>query len=247
MSRQSVSPSERLARSMAIAIVVATGLLIAGTCILRLSNRGTRHIEPDRTVYPLRGADLSAHNGDIDFDSLATVLDFVYLKASEGRTFVDRNFRRNHAEARRVGIPVGAYHFFRFGAPGVEQSDNLRAVLDSLTIDLPVAIDVEESGNKNDISTDTVVKHLREMVDDLRTHGHRVIIYTNKDGYARFVYRNFEDTELWICSFTDPPMALGGRWTLWQHSHSEHLPGVRGSVDLNTFNGSATEFAAYLQ
>ena len=54
-----------------------------------------------------------------------------------------------------------------------------------------------------------------------------------------------DDPELWICSFTDPPLNRR-QWTLWQHSHRSRIPGVKGFVDLNTFNGDRAAWERWL-
>lgn len=238
------------ARIAAIAIVAATGVLIALLAAVRLLHRTEAHVDVDRSRYPVVGIDLSAHNGIPDFDSIATVADFVYLKASEGLSLRDAMFARNYAAARRVGIPVGAYHFFRFDCDGRGQAVNLLESTEGCSLDLPVAIDVEEFGNPPDASTEIIIERLASMVLHLRSTGHKVIIYTNKNGDARFLRQHFDnieggDPELWICSFTDPPINRRP-WRLWQHSHRAAIPGVKGHVDLNTFNGSREQWKLWL-
>jgi len=73
-------------------------------------------------------------------------------------------------------------------------------------------------------------------------------VYTNKRGHSRFVREAFavaERPEVWICSFTDPPLSREP-WTIWQHSHIGRLPGVKGAVDLNTFNGDSLQWLEWL-
>lgn len=239
------------ARNIAIAIVAATGLLVAGIAVFRLLHVREPHVEVDRSRYPVMGVDLSAHNGVVNFDSLSDAgVHFAYLKASEGECFRDPAFVRNYAGARRTGIAVGAYHFFRFDADGRKQARNVLAATVGCVLDLPTAIDVEESGNPAGIPTALVAERLETLVAHLQAAGRRVIIYTNKNGDARFMRHRFDniaegDPELWICSFTDPPLNRRP-WRLWQHSHRSRLPGVDGAVDLNTFNGSVEEWEAWL-
>lgn len=213
----------------------------------RILRRSDTHIDVDRSRYPVIGVDLSAHNGSVDFDSVgAAGVAFAYIKASEGVSFRDSAFARNARSAHAAGLAVGAYHFFRFECDGSGQARNLMAAVDSLPVTLPLAIDIEEWGNRVAVPTDTIVARLQTMESELRAAGFRVIIYTNKNGYHRF-YRSAFATEtappLWICSFTDPP--LDAPWTLWQHSHSSHIPGIPGHTDLNTFNGTPEAFATW--
>lgn len=240
--------TDRRARTIATAIVTATTILVAVFAMWRVVRRGEPHVDVDRAVYPVAGIDLSAHNGAVDFDSVAAAgISFVYLKASEGSGFRDPSFRDNHARASGAGLAVGAYHFFRFDCDGRSQADNILAATDTLPLDLPLAIDIEEWGNPADVPTDVVIGRLQSMEATLRGAGRKVMIYTNKDGYTRFVVPAFADSlpELWICSFTNPPLPHG-RWTLWQHSHMGRIPGVAASVDLNTYNGTRHAFTSWL-
>lgn len=244
--------TDRTARRIATAIVTATGILVAVFGVGRLLRRPQPHVDIDRSVYPVVGLDISAHNGAVDFDSVAAAgVDFVYLKASEGVTFRDSTFVRNRRLADSAGLLVGAYHFFRFDCDGRRQAMNILAATDSADLDLPVAIDIEEWGNTADVATDVIIGRLQTMEAMLRGAGRRVMIYTNKNGYARFVRPAFEgdpsaSPDLWICSFTDPPVAHAN-WRIWQHSHASRIAGVRGAVDLNTYNGSRDDFRQWAQ
>lgn len=232
------------ARCGAWALVVFSGLLIVSVGLWRLLRPHTPHVEVDRAVFPIVGVDISAHNGAPDFDSVAGAgVDFVYLKASEGSSFRDAAFIRNYAAARRTDLAVGAYHFFRFDSDGVSQAENLLGALRGLRMDLPVAIDVEEWQNAATVPTSLVIERLETMLSLLRDAGHRVIVYTNKSGHSRFL--RDVDAELWICSFTTPPIGRTD-WRLWQHSHLGRLPGVAGVVDMDTFNGTRQEWEAWL-
>jgi len=71
--------------------------------------------------YDVRGLDLSHHNGKILYEGLDT-LDFVFLKATEGTTHIDRDFEMHYAGFQNKGIALGVYHFFRFDTDGKAQA-----------------------------------------------------------------------------------------------------------------------------
>ena len=53
------------------------------------------YVDPQR--YPVRGIDVSAHNGLMNLDAAAADgIEFIFIKASEGATFRDQNFRINY-------------------------------------------------------------------------------------------------------------------------------------------------------
>lgn len=206
--------------------------------------------EPDAEAYPVRGIDISAHNGPIEFGRVAdSGIEFAYIKATEGATFKDARFTVNHHEARQAGIATGAYHFFRFEVDGTLQAVNLINSIQDLDLQLPPAIDLEEWTNPGDIPTETVLANLGDMVIHLRRSGYSPVIYTNKDGHSRFFAAESGsgvsgDMPLWICSFTDPPVKAP--WLLWQYHHRGRVDGISGVVDLNVFNGSRSEWEQWL-
>ena len=240
--------TDRHARFTAIAIIALAAAAIIGFGTWRVLRGGETSVDLDRELFPIIGADLSAHNGTPDFDSLATVLDFVYLKASEGNRFRDKEFERNYTETRRTGLPAGAYHFFRFDRDGRSQADNFIDILANYPCELPPAIDIEEYGNSAQVPTALIIERLQAMLALMRAAGYEPIVYTNKKGHSRFFRTVFPPNDmpgLWICSFTNPPLARTD-WLFWQHSHTARIPGVRGAVDLNTFNGNRSDWTGYL-
>lgn len=189
---------------------------------------------PSKVLYPLRGVDVSVHNGEIDFEAMkASGIDFVYIKATEGTDFMDRMYVANTSAARSAGLPAGAYHFFRFDTDGELQALNFIAALRGQHFALPPAIDVEEWGNPDGYATTQILERLRSMVAEMERHGYKPMLYTNKDGYYRFIRGNFDDYPLWICSFSDPPLEHNVPFTLWQYTHRGEVNGVEDRVDMN--------------
>lgn len=206
---------------------------------------GSVNAYPDRERFEVIGIDVSAHNGEIDFRKVAADgVSFVIIKATEGGTFKDRRFVDNLRKAREAGLKVGAYHFFRFDTPGYMQGLNFLNSIRGRKLDLPTVIDVEEWANPVSQPTPIVLNRLSEMIDYLEERGCRVMLYTNKNGYERFVRGRFESYPIWICSLVDEPDGID--WTLWQGTHNGRIDGVGHPVDINAFVGSAAEWEKFL-
>lgn len=192
----------------------------------------------DHERFPVRGFDISAHNGYANFKAAADAgFQFVFIKASEGTDFRDENFVLNYNKARHAGLKTGAYHFFRFDKDGVEQANNLLRVVGPRPLDLGLVIDVEDSGNAKGVPLDSIRTRLQLMVEYLNMRGHRVMFYSNRQGYEKYLLRDFEGMPLWICQFTDNSMNTD--WTFWQYDHHGKVPGIRGDVDLNVYAGQS--------
>lgn len=233
-----VNMAQRLIRILAGTVFMAIAILIFW---LVVTGRGETTVPSGIDTFAIRGVDVSAHNGEIDFNAMArSGVDFVMIKATEGATHKDRSFVANLLGARRAGLRTGAYHFFRFDTPGYMQALNLLHSVRGRQLDLPVAIDVEEWTNPDDRPTEAVVAEIRAMASKLRKEGLDVIIYTNKDGYNRFVKGRLDEFPLWLCSFT--PIDDGVDWTIWQYSHRGMIDGVDRMTDLNVYGGSREEW-----
>lgn len=228
----------RLMTIISIVIFSAIGLLIF---YLAVTGRGETSLPVDTDGYVVRGADISSHNGFVDFEVLRSHgIEFVYIKATEGADFKDAAFVGNLNAARRAGLKVGAYHFFRFDSSGYLQALNLLHSVRGRHIDLPLVIDVEEWTNPVNRSTDQTVGRIKEMAEELRAEGYRVMLYTNKDGYSRFVEGRLGHYPLWICSFT--PLDDDTDWTMWQYTHRGTLKGIDRLIDLNVYRGTREQW-----
>lgn len=226
----------------AAALVVLMGLYVGWRYILPHS------VDVDRFRYPVVGLDVSKHNGEIDFDAVRDDnYQFVFIKATEGKTYKDDAFERNYRGAREAGLMVGAYHFFRKNRSGQEQADNLLGAIKGKKLDLPLVIDLEDDwGNGASTSRETAVKRVMEMINILNDKGYQVMIYTNLDGYNKYYKDLLADHDLWLCSFTSPDLLPHMPHCIQQYSHMGSVKGVTGDVDLNVWRGSKQEWNEYL-
>ena len=233
-----------------ILIVAAVAVVVALFAILhRYADRLTGSlvaagVEVSLDEYPIQGIDVSWHQGDINFDSVAASgLEFVYIRSTFG-IMRDTMYAQNLERARAAGLKVGAYHFFHMDKDGAEQAANLMAAAGDTPLDMPVAIDLEESFRLIDpVRRSTVIGRLRDMIAALESRGHRVMIYTNKNCYRKYIKDNFPDVELWIAAYDHPsgvPREIG--WTMQQYSMRGRVPGVRGDVDLDLFRGDRAQW-----
>ena len=98
-------------KKILLSIAIACLLLI--TLSLLYSNGYLRFNYPKISQYPVRGIDVSHHQGKIEWNKVKQEnIHFVYIKATEGGDFKDLEFKRNWNEASKVGLLKGAYHFF---------------------------------------------------------------------------------------------------------------------------------------
>lgn len=216
-------------------LTIWTVLLLAG-CRQRPVGE-MPHTVPGFSEYDIIGLDVSAHNGEIDYDKVkAEGIKFVIVKATEGGTFKDRRFIDNVRLAKKAGLKVGAYHFFRFDTPGYMQGLNFVNSIHGRDLDLPAIIDIEEFTNPNLQTTKLVMNRVTEMADYLEGHGYRVMLYTNKKGHSRFITGRLGGYPLWLCSLGSLPDDMD--CDIWQATHHGKVRGVNHDVDINVFTSA---------
>jgi len=201
----------------------------------------------DLSKYPIVGIDVSSHNGDIDFYKVKNEgYSFVIIKASEGDKHLDSMFSSNYTRAKANGLKVGAYHFFRKSTDGLNQAKNFLEAVGWCQLDLPLIIDMEDWSN-DDVNDDIAQKNFDAMVDNLRSRGYKVMVYTNGDGYKKYIKDDQVNMSLWLCSFKNPDDIKNIPHQIQQYSHWGRVKGISGDVDLNVFNGSKKQWEQWLK
>lgn len=217
--------------------LVSTALLVAGLALWWF-----RHWQPDRARYPLRGIDVSHHQGAIDWARVAADdVAFAYLKASEGGDHRDRRFLDNWRQARAAGVRVGAYHFFTFCRGGAEQARNFVAVVPRVADALPPAVDLEFGGNCGRVPDDRAMR--RELDAYLgiveAAYSRPALLYVTPEFLARYGAA-LPPRALWRRSILREPDA-SAPWCLWQFHNRGRVDGIDGAVDLNVFEGQRAD------
>ncbi len=192
----------------------------------------------------IKGADISAYQGEIDWDLLSKNLDFIFIKATEGSSYTDDCFTANFSGAMSEGLLTGAYHFFSYDSSGKSQADHFISTVGFHSGMLPPVIDVEFYGEyyKNPKSAEDVKNDLKDMIDALeKFYGVKPIIYCTAK--AQRIYGEiFDGCPLWVRNVYIKP--LDDSWLFWQYSDTEELEGYSGDekyIDMNVFNGDYQE------
>ena len=193
--------------------------------------------------YSIRGIDISHHQGKINWEKLRWAklgeepLAFVFMKATEGVTLVDKKFDFNFAQAKENGLIRGAYHFF---VPSISAELQARHFLRQAHLeagDLPPVLDIEQIGNLTPSELRKAALTWLRIVE--RHFNVAPILYTNyKFKRVYLNTRDFDKYPYWIAHYYVKDLRYQGPWKFWQHTDKGDLLGIRGDVDLNVFNGS---------
>ena len=231
----------KLRRILIVVGIVAAVLLIA--TILIFTGAWIPN-QPSQADYPVRGIDVSHHQGEIEWDKVAAAgIRFAYIKATEGADYDDPNFKRNWDGAAAAHIARGAYHFFTLGSPGRKQAEHFLSQIFPYSQALPPAVDIELTGGNHAISSPEQFQ--RELSDFIATVEARLgtepVIYSSRDFRKRYLQGGVMKS-WWISDVIfAPKQEPGEEWKFWQYSWRGKIPGITGFADLDVFAGSARE------
>lgn len=181
------------------------------------------------------GIDVSRYQGNINWQEVGkdSRVSFVYLKATESTGLVDKTYRRNLREARRVGLPVGVYHFFSAKTPAHQQLANFMSAVDPKTQDLIPIVDVEVAPRRKS-QVVPFLKRLRAFVDGVEKYfGCKPMIYTSQNFYKEFLAGKFLDCPIMLAKYSEgvPEVGEDIRFLVWQFTASGSIRGITGNVD----------------
>ncbi len=181
----------------------------------------------------IEGADVSHYQGHIDWKKLAesNEISYVYLKATEGASLVDDTYHRNLREARKSGIKVGSYHFYRPNVKWQEQYKNLVSVVKKGKQDLVPIIDVEYRGR---CSQAKFISDLKAFLSKVTKHyGKKPMLYTYNNFYNKHLSGALKGYQWMIARYQEdePRLNDGTEYVMWQYTQSGSLPGIEGGVD----------------
>ncbi|WP_293868442.1 GH25 family lysozyme [uncultured Alsobacter sp.] len=237
-----------------LALAVLGGCTIAPNYYPRKSDAKPHPGVAKAQTYPIHGIDISRWQGEIDWDAVKDAgTKFVFMKATEGGDHMDPSFRKNYANARAAGLPVGAYHFVYWCRSAQEQAQWIAQNWPRDRDQLPPVLDVEWNGHSltcpRKVPRDQALEMIRVLMAQLEMQtGKKPIIYTDITFHEDVLSGAYEDHPFWIRSVAAEPHQRYGerKWTFWQWTTTGRVPGIRGDVDRNVFNGTEKQFYAWL-
>lgn len=203
---------------------------------------------------PLFGIDVSTLNGDLNFLAVKYAgVRFAMVKASQGHSlysgnaylFEDRRFARNVLGFHKVGIPVGAYHFFTASTldEAYREADFFIKTVAPYRdkISLYLACDAEAYANNPYIyklDKAQLTSLINAFCDRVSAAGFHACHYTNTDHIRNRIDLDKIPHPVWQAHYGKssngtPPPDAGTKLAVHQYTDSGQLPGVTGQFDLN--------------
>lgn len=187
----------------------------------------------------LKGIDISHHNKyqyalkQIDFSKQ----DFIMMKATEGRTFVDSMFETYTEEIKKLGKRYGYYHFARPDRnSAIEEAKHFCNIIGANGKDAMLALDWEAQAVKHDLNWAVEWLNYVESVFNKKPLFYCSSYYTKK---LKPILEN--NNGLWVAHYTKankPTVYTYPFYAMWQYTSTP--------VDKDIFNGSEAQWDRYV-
>lgn len=199
--------------------------------------------------------DVSRWQGNIDWNKVKAsgLVSGVMLRAlgnsaedEPSKPYIDPTFERNYAECQRVGLPVGVYYYCK--AVNTAEADAelalLRKALTGKTVQLPVAVDIEDAYVQAPLDKQTLTDIAAHALGTVERWGFYAMLYTGLYFGQTNLYMGgaaLKKYDVWLARYPkdktktkpeDKPktdFAFG----MWQYTSTARVPGVSGNVDLS--------------
>ena len=242
------------------------GLVVGVALMFLFSGDGQKGNEDvlagNRNDYPqVYGLDLSFWQGYIHWGQLSLPCDedgsvsgkipaprnqrpvqFAFIRVTKSDSLVDSLYQRYYNEAKKLGIPCGAYHFLTDTVSGKVQADAFLSYARLEPGDLPPVLDVE-------IDSPNIIEKAKEWLEIVENKcGINAIIYTNMHVYGKWIKNDviLNKHDLWLAK-PRGEMPDVSNCKFWQFTHEGHVWGIIDNVvDINLFNGTQEELQEYI-
>ncbi len=200
----------------------------------------------------LFGIDVSTYNSSINYAAAKQAgVRFAMIKATQGHSlyngyylFKDSRFSTHLDGFYKVGIPVGAYHFFT--ASNLDEAyKEADFFIDTVSpyrnkICLYLACDAENYGNKylSSLTRAELSRLINAFCSRVEAAGFKACHYTNTDHIRNHIDLNMINYPVWQAHYISygsvkKPAHAGAGLAIHQYTDKGKLSGIVGSYDLN--------------
>ncbi len=180
-------------------------------------------------------------DGTVDFP-----VSFVYIKSTEGGTLRNPFYANDYVQARKRGLRVGSYHFFSHRSSAAEQARFFLKHSHFSKGDFPPVLDVEPTKKQIEQmgGVSAMFARIQTWLNLVEAQtGCRPVLYVGQQfvnkylSAAPYIKNHYM---IWIARYGEykPDVKL----IYWQLCPDGRVSGIKGEVDINVFNGYATQF-----
>lgn len=204
----------------------------------------------------LKGIDISNHQRGLDISKIDC--DFVIIKATEGKSYVDKSCDGFFQQALSLGKKLGVYHFANNSDNTAKQEADwfIQNTQGYIGKAIPI-LDWEDN------ITDNVPWALEWLQRVEEAYGCKPLIYMSESVVNRHDWSSVANANygIWVAKYRDnlpdynydmskagnmPSIKYWNGYAMWQWTSSGRLNGWNGNLDCNVFYGDATAWDKYI-
>nr|DAV68641.1 MAG TPA: hypothetical protein [Caudoviricetes sp.] len=151
------------------------------------------------------------------------------------KPYIDPTFERNYAECQRLGIPCGVYYYCK--AVNTEEADAelalLRKVLTGKTVQLPVAVDIEDTYVQAPLGKQTLTDIAAHALAAIEQMGFYAMLYTGLYFGQTNLYMGgaaLKKYDVWLAAYRSKKPTPEWNFGLWQYTSKGKIPGVVDAI-----------------
>ena len=188
----------------------------------------------------MKGIDVSAWNGKINWSEAKKDIDFAILRAGFGRELYqeDGQFENNYKGCKENNITFGVYWYnYATTVEGAKkEAETCIEILKGKSFDMPVWYDIEEN-SVFATGKDNVSKIAEVFCDALKAAGYKVGIYSSLCTFRAYFTEEVKNKyDIWLAHVGNNGYPLDstpydGHKEMWQYSWKGTIKGINGDVD----------------
>lgn len=189
----------------------------------------------------LKGCDISHWNGEYFIENLFTInnenRDFVMIKATEGKSYIDPQFKSNANQASAYKMCMGFYHYARpENNDPTSEANFFTKVIEPYIGKAIFALDWE--GNSLKYDSDWILDWMNTV---FTLTGVRPLLYTSKAYIKNYPEVASSNYGLWLARWAKQTGSVQpwNTWAIWQYTNQP--------FDLDYFNGTKEQWMKYCQ
>lgn len=188
------------------------------------------------------GVDVSAYQGDIDWQAVAADgIDFAMIRVgwrgnTDGYLHEDICFEQNWTGAREVGLPCGVYFYSQATTvdEAREEAAFARELLAGRTLEYPVVFDYEPNDGHRlyGIDGSTATACASAFCEVIQDGGYEPMVYGNRYDLQYLDISQLPDIRIWFAEYAAAP-SYEEPFALWQYTSGGVVAGIGTPVDLD--------------
>ena len=184
----------------------------------------------DASCLELAGIDVSTHQNNIDWKTVAKSKKFAIIRAGYGKGTIDDFWEKNYKGAKAAGIKVGAYWYSYANSVDAakQEAKGFLKALEGKQLEWPVYYDIEEQSIFNNNLQNSIAK---AFCDIMQSHKYFCGIYSS----ASPLTHNFNSDvtnkyTIWVAHYGVSKPDYKGDYGIWQTGYGK-VDGVNGDCD----------------